>query len=126
MMFMRMDFHSSEYRQNSVRNVEKFKIAVATRKTFYEILDRPMNVRQSALVESLPFGIFFPCPGVVLVNIQCIVLVNIQCGILHNGCSPRSFIFITAVTLFITFSLQKIRSVTLVAFTPSVFFISLL
>jgi len=56
MMFMRMDFHSSEYRQNSVRNVEKFKIAVATRKTFYEILDRPMNVRQSALVESSPLG----------------------------------------------------------------------
>src|ERR1043165_442540 len=60
-----------------------------------KILDGPMAMGQATLINSFSLWIFYPCPSVVLVNIQC--------DVFHNGCPPRLVILATAVTQSIAF-----------------------
>src|SRR5207237_1365865 len=64
-----------------------------------KVLNAPMSVLQSTLVQLFSLCILYPCPGVLLVNIQC--------DVFHNCSPPRSLIVTTAVTEYLAFILIR-------------------
>src|SRR5215467_846101 len=60
-----------------------------------KVLDCPVSMGQPILVELFAFGVLHPCPGVVLMNIEC--------NVFHNAPPSRSLIPTTAVTVYIAF-----------------------
>ena len=60
-----------------------------------KVLNRPMRVCQPTLVQSFSLRILDPCPG--------ILLVNVQCDVFHNCSPPRPIMLIIAVTESIAF-----------------------
>src|SRR5207302_11201063 len=72
-----------------------------------KFLNPPMSVLQSTLVQLFSLCILYPCPGVLLVNIQC--------DVFHNCSPPRSLIVTTAVTEYLAFILIRMT----IFFTPA-------
>src|SRR5207245_2901809 len=70
-----------------------------------KVLNAPMSVLQSTLVQLFSLCILYPYPGVLLVNIQC--------DVFHNCSPPRSLIVTTAVTEYLAFILIRMTFVCL-------------
>src|SRR5437667_3442451 len=71
----------------------------------------PMSVLQSTLVQLFSLCILYPCPGVLLVNIQC--------DVFHNCSPPRSLIVTTAVTEYLAFILIRMTPARYITLYPS-------
>src|SRR5439155_1638822 len=69
-----------------------------------KVLHAPMSVLQSTLVQLFSLCILSPCPGVLLVNIQC--------DVFHNCSPPRSLIVTPAVTEYLAFILIRMTTMT--------------